>query len=117
MLEDSPAPASLIEYRDRSGRLLAALLADRVTDGWSAVYSFFEPEAPVRSLGSYMILDLIRKTGVEGRAFVYLGYWIAASPKMAYKARFAPVEVMDSDGWRRIAPLASTPIIPVDRTG
>ena len=116
MLEDSPAPASLIEHRDGSGRLIAALLADHVADGWSAVYSFFEPDAPKHSLGSYIILDLIRRTAAEGRTFVYLGYWIADSPKMAYKARFAPVEVMDPDGWRRIAPVSSAPIIPLNRT-
>jgi arginine-tRNA-protein transferase len=116
MLEDSPAPAALIEHRDESGRLFAALLADHVADGWSAVYSFFEPNVSRRSLGSYMVLDLIRRVAAESRAFVYLGYWIAASPKMAYKARFAPVEVMDSDGWRRIAPVPSPPIIPVNRT-
>lgn len=112
MIEDSPAAASLIEYRDPAGQLIAALLADHVTDGWSAVYSFFDPDARARSLGSYVILDLIRRTSAEGRAFVYLGYWIAGSRKMAYKARFAPVEVMDSDGWRRIAPPPSAPIIP-----
>jgi leucyl-tRNA---protein transferase len=116
MVEDSPAPAALIEHRDGSGRLIAALLADHVTDGWSAVYSFFDPDAPRRSLGSYMILDLIRRTALERRSYVYLGYWIAGSPKMSYKARFAPIEVMDSDGWRRVAPPSSTPIIPSNRT-
>lgn len=116
MVEDSPAPASLIEHRDGSGRLIAALLADHVADGWSAVYSFFEPAATRRSLGSYMILDIVRRTVAEGRAFVYLGYWIADSPKMAYKARFAPIEVMGSDGWRRIAPPCTAPIIHHNRT-
>jgi arginyl-tRNA--protein-N-Asp/Glu arginylyltransferase len=116
MVEDSPAPASLIEYRNESGRLTAALLADHITDGWSAVYSFFEPDAPSCSLGSYMILDLIRRTAADGCAFVYLGYWVAGSSKMAYKTRFAPVEVMDAGGWRRIAPSSSGPIIPPNRT-
>jgi arginine-tRNA-protein transferase len=109
MVEDSPAPSGLIEHRDGNGRLIAALLADRVADGWSAVYSFFDPDAARRSLGSYMILDLIRRTADEGGAFAYLGYWIAASPKMAYKARFTPIEVMEENGWRRISsPTAAT---------
>lgn len=102
MVEDSPAPSALIEHRDGNGRLIAALLADRVADGWSAVYSFFDPDASRRSLGSYMILDLIRRTATEGGAFAYLGYWIAASPKMAYKARFTPIEIMEANGWRRV---------------
>jgi arginine-tRNA-protein transferase len=102
MLEDSPAPASLIEHRDRNGNLVATLLADHVTDGWSAVYSFFAPEFSRRSLGSYMILDLVRRTIAEQRPFVYLGYWISGSQKMAYKARFSPLEALETDGWRRL---------------
>jgi len=116
MVEDSPAPASLIEHRDESGQLIAVLLADHVTDGWSAVYSFFEPEMPKRSLGTYIILDLVRRSAGENRPFVYLGYWVSSSPKMAYKGRFNPIEALESDGWRRIASPPTTPIIPANRT-
>jgi arginine-tRNA-protein transferase len=104
MLEDSPAPATLIEYRDVDRTLIAALLADHVADGWSAVYSFFAPEASRRSLGSYMILDLVRRAVSEQRPYVYLGYWISNSPKMAYKARFSPIETLNAEGWQAIAP-------------
>jgi arginine-tRNA-protein transferase len=116
MLEDSPAPASLIEYRDANGRLTAALLADQVSDGWSAVYSFFEPEAAKRGLGTFMILDLVRRAETEGRPFVYLGYWIGNSPKMAYKARFTPAEALGPDGWQRVAEPPVTSIIRGSRT-
>jgi arginyl-tRNA--protein-N-Asp/Glu arginylyltransferase len=116
MLEDSPAPASLIEYRDSTGRLAAALLADRVSDGWSAVYSFFDPEAAKRGLGTFMILDLVRRAEAERRPFVYLGYWIGNSPKMAYKARFTPAEALGPDGWRRVAEPPITSIIPDSRS-
>lgn len=109
MIEDSPAPASLIEQRDTNGTLIAALLADHVSDGWSAVYSFFAPEASCRSLGSYMILDLVRRTVAEQRPFVYLGYWVSGSQKMAYKARFSPLQILETDGWRAIAP-SSNPL-------
>jgi leucyl-tRNA---protein transferase len=112
MLEDSPAPGFLIKHRDRNGALIAALLADHVADGWSAVYSFFAPEASRRSLGSYMILDLVRRTIAEQRPFVYLGYWISDSQKMAYKARFSPLESLGADGWQPIAPETHAPIIP-----
>ncbi|HET8522866.1 MAG TPA: arginyltransferase [Thermomicrobiales bacterium] len=108
MVEDSPAPTSLIQHRTASGCLAAALLADRVADGWSAVYSFFDPSQPRRSLGNYMILDLIRRSAEEGLPFVYLGYWIARSAKMAYKARFAPLEAMGPSGWQ---PIHSAPQI------
>lgn len=116
MLEDSPAPASLIEHRNESGQLTAALLADHVSDGWSAVYSFFEPKIPKQSLGTYIILDLIRRTAAENRPFAYLGYWVSNSPKMAYKGRFSPIEVLQSDGWQRIASPPTLPIIPANRT-
>jgi leucyl-tRNA---protein transferase len=116
MVEDSPAPASLIEHRDTNGMLIAALLADHVTDGWSAVYSFFAPESSRRSLGSYLILDLVRRTVAEQRPFVYLGYWISGSQKMAYKARFSPLQTLEADGWRTIAPPPTTLIIPDNRT-
>lgn len=108
MIEDSPAATALIEYRDRCGSLLGALLADHVADGWSAVYSFFEPSQPRRSMGNYMILDLIRRTAAENRSFVYLGYWIEHSAKMAYKARFSPVEAMSVSGWQTIDALRRT---------
>ena len=116
MVEDSPTPASLIEYRNENGNLIAVLLADHIADGWSAVYSFFEPEMPGHSLGSYIILDLVRRTEAENRPFVYLGYLVSNSPKMAYKGRFRPLEVLESDGWRRIASPLTTPIIPANRT-
>ncbi|MGE5539104.1 MAG: arginyltransferase [Gemmatimonas sp.] len=115
MLEDSPAPASLIEYRDASGKLAAALLADHVSDGWSAVYSFFEADAAKRGLGTFMILDLVRRSEHEQRPFVYLGYWIGNSPKMAYKARFTPVEALGPDGWQRVAERSLAPAIPAIR--
>ena len=98
MVEDSPAPASLIEHRRADGRLMAVLLADRVSDGWSAVYSFFDPDSAHRSLGTYMILDLVRRSHAERRPFVYLGYWIEGSRKMAYKARFMPQERLGAKG-------------------
>jgi arginine-tRNA-protein transferase len=116
MLEDSPAPASLIEYREPSGRLIAALLADHVSDGWSAVYSFFEPDVPKRGLGTFMILDLVRNAETERRPFVYLGYWIGNSPKMAYKARFTPAEALGPNGWQPLAEPLPASVIPDGRT-
>jgi arginine-tRNA-protein transferase len=100
MIEDSPVDTRVVEFRDERRVLLAACLADRMDDGYSAVYSFFEPAAAPRSLGSFMILWLIRQAVAEGLPYVYLGYWVASSEKMAYKARFRPLQALTPLGWR-----------------
>lgn len=102
MVEDSPLDSLIAEFRDPSGALVAACLADRLSDGFSAVYSFFAPEPAWPSLGSHMILWLIDTARARALPYVYLGYWVAGSPKMAYKARFQPLEALGSDGWRRL---------------
>src|SRR5690606_28626954 len=106
MVEDSPLRTRLIEFRDPGGSLVACCLADWTRDGLSAVYSFFDPDLSHRSLGSYMILWLIDEAQRLGLPYVYLGYWIAESRKMAYKARFRPLESFGPEGWRRLDPPA-----------
>lgn len=102
MVEETAVDTQLAEFRDPQGRLLAVCLLDWLDDGASAVYSFFEPEAAQRGLGSYMIHWLIGEALGRGLPYVYLGYWIAGSPKMAYKARFKPLEGLGPKGWRRL---------------
>jgi arginine-tRNA-protein transferase len=99
MVEDSPLNTLIAEYRDRAGKLIGACLVDRLHDGLSAVYSFFEPAQSERSLGTYMIQRLIERTRAAGLPYLYLGYWISGSRKMAYKANFRPLEGLTSRGW------------------
>jgi len=99
MVEDSPLNSLIAEYRDREGKLIGACLVDRLHDGLSAVYSYFEPSQSERSLGTYMIMRLIERTRAAGLPFLYLGYWISGSQKMAYKANFRPLEGLTSRGW------------------
>lgn len=107
MVETSPVETSLIEYRAptgdpdsaRPGRLKAVALTDVMTDGLSMVYSFFSDHEDARSLGTFLILDHVRRAQLMGKAYVYLGYWVKESPKMAYKARFRPLERLTPDGW------------------
>ena len=99
MVEETPVETQILEYRDESGKLLAACLTDVLHDGYSAVYSFCEPGEDKRGLGNFMILRLIARAQERGLAFVYLGYWIAESPKMSYKDRFRPIEALGADGW------------------
>ncbi|MBV9261609.1 MAG: arginyltransferase, partial [Pseudolabrys sp.] len=98
MIEDSHVDTRLIEYRQRGtdtgltgrgdGPLLAMALSDVLSDGLSMVYSFFDPDAGNRSLGTLMILDHIERAKKMGLPYVYLGYWVPGSRKMDYKGRF-----------------------------
>lgn len=99
MLEQTALDTWIVEFRDRDGQLAAACLADWLTDGPSAVYSFFDPAYAGNSLGTYMVLWLIEEARRRAQPHVYLGYLIEKSPKMAYKARFQPLEELGPNGW------------------
>ena len=104
MVEDTSARTHLIEYRapsnDRGpGDLVAGVLVDVLSDGLSLVYSFYAPDMARRSLGSFIILDHVSQAVQAGLPYVYLGYWVQGSAKMAYKARFNPIEVLRPGGW------------------
>ncbi|MCP8938367.1 arginyltransferase [Alsobacter sp. SYSU M60028] len=111
MVEDSHVETKLIEYRRRGpdsflngrgeGPLLASALTDVLADGLSMVYSFYDPDHAARSLGTFMILDHIARARRMGLPYVYLGYWVEGSEKMAYKARFTPQERLLAHGWQR----------------
>jgi len=92
----------LVEFRLRSSRQLAMVaLIDLVSDGLSAVYTFYDP-ALADGLGTYAILWQIEQARNAGLDHVYLGYWIAASSKMDYKANFRPAEVLVGSDWQRL---------------
>jgi leucyl-tRNA---protein transferase len=99
MVEDSPVMTVMQEHRKGDGTLVAACLADLLDDGLSAVYSFFEPAEAGRSPGTAVILELIAEARRRALPYVYLGYWIGESRKMAYKTRFRPLEALTSQGW------------------
>jgi len=99
MVEDTPVRTATVEFRDAEGRLVAATLLDRLDDGLSAVYSFYDPDAERQSLGTWSILWLVEESRRQGLPYVYLGYWIAQAPKMAYKGRFPALERLGPDGW------------------
>jgi arginine-tRNA-protein transferase len=104
MVEDTAVRTHLIEYRLRSqdrgpGDLIACVLVDVLADGLSLVYSFYDPSLTRRSLGSFIILDHILQAQLNSLPYVYLGYWVPGSEKMAYKARFSPLEILKPGGW------------------
>jgi leucyl-tRNA---protein transferase len=99
MVEDTPVRTGIAEFRDASGSLAGVSLIDLLDDGISAVYSFYDPQEPKRSLGTWSVLWLVEQCRRHGQPFVYLGYWIADSPKMAYKARFPALERLAAGSW------------------
>lgn len=106
LVEDTPIDTRLVEFRQPDGRLMAACLVDRLGDGLSAVYSFFDPDPALdrRSLGSYMILWLIEQARARNLPYAYLGFWIEGCRKMAYKNRFRPLERLGPEGWVPMPP-------------
>ena len=103
MVEDTPIETAITEFRTEEGTLAGACLTDRLGDGFSAVYSFFDPALERQSLGTWAILWMIGRAQLEGLPYVYLGYWVAESRKMAYKARFRPCEVLAGGAWRPLS--------------
>ena len=108
MVDDTVVDSRIVEYRiatdyNPNGELIAAVLVDLLHDGASLIYSFYDPELEKRSLGSYVILDMIRRTARLNLPFVYLGFWIRGSHKMGYKARFLPQERLSPDGWTLVS--------------
>jgi len=100
-LLQSRVDTRLIEFRE-DGQLVMVSIVDYLPDGLSSVYTFFEPERRGTSYGTYNILWQIEACRSLGLPYLYLGYWIRESPKMAYKARFRPIEGLVGGAWRRL---------------
>jgi arginyl-tRNA--protein-N-Asp/Glu arginylyltransferase len=114
MVEHSPVNSFVVEYREPSrggerGRLIGACLTDQQADGLSMIYSFFDADDAARKgLGNFVIMDHILRARRVGLPYVYLGYWIEGSARMAYKTRYRPIEMLGPKGWRRM-PDPATP--------
>jgi arginine-tRNA-protein transferase len=108
MIEDSHVESRLMRYRLRTpegeppGPLVACCLTDVLDDGLSMVYSFYDPALANRSLGAFMILDHIFRARAMLLPHLYLGYWVAGSRKMDYKAHYLPQERLGTEGWTRV---------------
>lgn len=79
--------------------LLGLTICDRLDDGLSAVYTYYSPEHAARGLGTFAVLWLVEEARRLGLTWVYLGYWIESSPKMAYKSRFRPLQAFRDGRW------------------
>ncbi|AUN94939.1 arginyltransferase [Pseudazoarcus pumilus] len=98
-LLQSHVDTRLVEFRE-DGVLRMVSVIDRLIDGLSAVYTYYEPDVPRTSYGTYGILWQIETCRRLGLPYLYLGYWIRESPKMAYKSRFRPLEGRIDGHWQ-----------------
>ena len=123
MVEQSPVSSFVIEYREPSpapgvrGRLVGACITDQQADGLSMIYSFFLADEEARpGLGNFIIMDHILRARAAGLAYVYLGYWVKGSERMAYKTRYRPIEVLGPNGWAIFDDGDEVPAMPVPAT-
>ena len=97
------SPTRFLEFR-RAGRLVALAVTDFCAAGLSAVYTFFDPDEHARSLGTFAILSQLNLAREQGLPHLYLGFWIDSHPKMDYKTRYRPLEVLRDGAWRERDP-------------
>lgn len=105
MVDQTPVTSYVIEYREPTvdgvrGRLIGACLTDQQADGLSMIYSFFDTGPDARAgLGTLIILEHIMRSQGAKLPYLYLGYWVKGSERMAYKTRYRPLEVLGPNGW------------------
>jgi arginyl-tRNA--protein-N-Asp/Glu arginylyltransferase len=95
----SNVESRLVEFREH-GVLRMVSILDELQDGMSSVYTFFDPEIKAASFGTYNILWQIDRCRTSDLPFLYLGYWIAQSRKMAYKINFQPLQGLIDGRWQ-----------------
>jgi leucyl-tRNA---protein transferase len=96
----NPVPVEEWHYM-LAGRLVGVGYVDRLPEGLSAIYFFYDPAERNRGLGTWNVLNVIERAAQLGLPHVYLGYYVAGSASLEYKANFAPNEIRGTEGrWR-----------------
>ena len=101
-LLESGVSTNLVEFREND-QLRMLSVVDVADSGLSAVYTFYDPDIPQSSFGTYNVLWQIERCRSMGMPYLYLGYWIAESQKMAYKVNFQPLEGLIDGRWQRLS--------------
>ena len=107
-LLQSNVDSRLVEFRE-DGVLRMVSILDELEDGLSSVYTFFDPEIEAASYGTYNILWQIERCVQNDLPYLYLGYWIAQSRKMAYKIKFQPMQGLIDGNWQPLPDLPDAP--------
>ena len=102
MITLSPVDSFVYQWVDMDGELIAGCLIDQTRQGLSAVYSYFNPDQPKQSLGTFIILSLIALTKQKNLPYVYLGYGVQDCSSMAYKYKFSALEGFKAGSWQKI---------------
>ncbi len=114
---DNPTPQQYLEFLTASwstthfhemrleDRLVAVAVVDVMADAYSAVYTYYDPDYPARSLGKFAVLHEILAARAAGVKWLYMGYWIRDCRKMSYKVAFQPMEYFWSGKWTREPPV------------
>lgn len=101
-LLQSRVDTRLVEFSDEQGVRMVSVI-DILDDGLSSVYTFYDPDCPGASFGAFNICWQVAQCQAMGLPYLYLGYWIKASRKMAYKVDFQPIEGLIDGHWQRLA--------------
>jgi arginine-tRNA-protein transferase len=103
LCEDGGIPGGELHARDTTGRLLAVSVVDYFPDALSSVYCYYDPKEKTRGLGTFMVLSEIAWCLKQRYPWLYLGFYVAGSPKMAYKSRFVPHQILYDGVWKTVA--------------
>ncbi len=101
-LLQSKVNTRLVEFRDANNVLRMVSIIDMLDDGLSSVYTFFDPDDDHASYGTYNVLWQIEQARSLNLPYLYLGYWIEQSPKMAYKIHFRPLQALRQEKWETL---------------